>query len=260
MIHWRHYGVAILTAVSLHLLAALYLSHNAQSGAQAQGDTGIEIDLGMLGDLGSANANQDSQQRPEPVVTDPEPAVKPPEPTPAPQQAEPKIQPRLQAEPEAIQVTQQPEPEPVKNSVKQAKVPAEHTATKQSSQQPAQQQDNHQAQRKQSTGRSNSLTSGGNPGAVRSYFALIQAHLAKHKRYPITSRRRGEEGVVNISFRLAANGRLLDYKILKGAGYPRLNQAVIQMLTTASPLPPFPDAISEPELTIKIPIEFRLNQ
>ncbi len=260
MISWKHHLLAICIAAGLHLVAALAFTREAESGARAPGDAGIEIDLGMLGDLGSAQANQDAKQEPVPV----EPEQTPPEVTETKPEPEPEpvaeIQPRAKPEPESIQVKKpepkatikqksalKPEPKPVQPQPEPSAVAVttEHQQT--------------QTTRKQSTGVSHSLTTGGTPAAISSYYALIAAHLAKHKRYPISARRRGEEGRVDISFTLASDGHLLGYQIVNGSGYAALDKAVMRMLKTANPLPPFPPSVSGHELTIRIPIEFRLN-
>ncbi|WP_413699593.1 hypothetical protein ACLKMH_19470 [Psychromonas sp. KJ10-10] len=53
-------------------------------------------------------------------------------------------------------------------------------------------QENNQASLlKMSTGSADALTSGGNTGAQPSYYSMIASMLAKHKRYPQYSRKRG---------------------------------------------------------------------
>ncbi|MDF2182815.1 energy transducer TonB [Neptuniibacter sp. CAU 1671] len=258
MISWKHHLLAICVALSLHLIAALVLTGQAESGARAAGEAGIEIDLGMLGDLGVAQANQDA--KPVTAPTEPvQPEVTEARPEPIPEPVA-EIKPLAKAEADAIQVktpsTQKPvkQPEPAKPEPLVPKPQPDNTSVAVS-----EQSTQSQTTRKQSTGSSHSLTNGGTPAAVSSYYSLIAAHLAKHKRYPVSARRRGEEGRVDISFTLASDGHLLGYQIVNGSGYAALDKAVEKMLKTASPLPPFPASISGPELTIRIPIEFRLN-
>lgn len=113
---------------------------------------------------------------------------------------------------------------------------------------------------KMSTGSANALTSGGTPGYKRSYYALIAVTLAKHKRYPKYARTKGQEGTVLLSFTVLSSGLVKNIKIKQSSGYRQLDRAVKKMVKEASPLPPFPAQQSEQEIIITIPIVFKLNQ
>ena len=117
MIARRYWIYALLLAVALHLggLVAV-LAQSEEEGAVAAGELGMEIDLGMLGDLGEASetvaegAPQPApplEQAAEPVPEQPAepvrevpPAVKVEPPPPARQQAE-------------LRAKSKPEPKPV---------------------------------------------------------------------------------------------------------------------------------------------------
>lgn len=60
MISVRHYCTAMLGAVLIHLAGFFLLSYSVSGGAVDKGEQGVEIDLGMLGDLGSAAETQQS--------------------------------------------------------------------------------------------------------------------------------------------------------------------------------------------------------
>jgi len=60
MISVRHYCTAMLGAVLIHLAGLFLLSYSVSGGAVDKGEQGVEIDLGMLGDLGSATQTQKS--------------------------------------------------------------------------------------------------------------------------------------------------------------------------------------------------------
>lgn len=248
--------IALLFAIALHLLLLFTLSAQAETGAKNEGEMGIEIDLGMLGDLGTAQETVDEPPAETQTVTAlPEPVVEPdiaeviPEPEP-----EPVVAP--------LHVKQKPKPKTqikTKNHVvkapdapQQDKLPADLPP----SDQPAAQSVSMQ---KQSTGRGQALTNGGQPTAERSYYALLAAKLAQYKRYPKSSRRRGEEGEVTLFFVLDRSGRVLESRIHTSSGFPKLDNAVIKMLHKAAPLPAFPKDMLQPQLTVKIPVSFKLN-
>jgi len=244
MINTRHWLPALLLALTLHLAGfALVMAQSSNvDGARDQGEQGIEIDLGMLGELGVEAATLEAapaEPGPEP---EPEPVVEP-EPVMPRQQAQVRTEPTPESRP-----TPKPDPRP------QPKAEPRPVAVDEDSDSRAT-----QSSRKATSGSSDAATAGGNPGAQRSYFAQLAAHLAKHKRYPAASRRRGEEGIVKLLFELDRHGRLLSYRITQSSGYERLDRAVIRMLESAGPLPAFPPEMDQPRLSVNIPVAFAIN-
>lgn len=269
MIQRRYWLFALMLAVALHAVGfMLFVDKAEDDGAVLSGEQGIEIDLGMMGDLGETQETE-IEKTPEPIVEpepEPEPIVEtPPEPTPVPepepvkkaepvkpkQQTEVKVKkaPKPVAKPKPEPVVE-PEPEIIEESVKQPTV----TATA-----PSQDKESRPAQQKQTTGKSNAATTGGQVAAQQSYFSMLAATLAKHKRYPSASRRRGEEGIVKLFFVVDRTGAVLDYKITQSSGSSRLDDAVIRMLKKASPLPAFPSGMQQQQLEVNVPIAFHLN-
>ena len=116
-----------------------------------------------------------------------------------------------------------------------------------------------QATQKASTGTSNASTSGGNEGAKTDYFTKLAAVLAQNKRYPRASRRRNEEGVVTLAFVVNRDGQVSDVEIRESSGYKRLDNAVLDMIKRATPLPKFPPDMDMADLSIVLPISFKLN-
>ncbi|WP_273149505.1 energy transducer TonB [Methylophaga thiooxydans] len=269
MIQRRYWLYALFIALSIHAAGVMFVfTADTDDGAKLAGEQGIEIDLGMIGDLGETEETEpekapeptpEPEPEPEPVpvkepepepVVEPEPIIKP-EPVQAKQQTEtkvkkaPKPEPKPEPEPEPVV-----EPEPIVTPKKKPTV-ASTVRTKDTQSQ--------QAKQKQTTGRANSITTGGQVAARQSYFSLLAATLAKHKRYPTASRRRGEEGVVKLFFVVDRTGAVLDYKITQSSGSARLDDAVIRMLKKASPLPAFPSAMQQQQLEVNVPIAFHLN-
>lgn len=252
----RHWIAGLGVAGLLHAGALALLLDLSPAEAQNPGEEGIVIDLGMLGALGNESADLRASEAappppPEPVVE--EVVETPPPPPPPVQKAE-------------VSRKQKPEPKKEKPQKKAVEPPQAQPKTEQPpSAQPAstrsqnQGQDSQNAYR-QSSGSANGAAGGGNPNARPSYYSLLAATLARHKRYPASSRRRGEEGVVTLSFTLARSGKVLDFRIAKSSGSRRLDDAVLQMLQQAQPLPPFPDEISEQTLSIRLPIAFSLKE
>ncbi|MGB5444079.1 MAG: energy transducer TonB [Psychromonas sp.] len=267
MISARHYSIALIGAVLIHLLGLLLISYSTHSGsATGKGDLGIEVDLGMLGDLGSATETrqnsatqlqeveqvaeiEQTETVEESVIEPVQEAIK-----------RPMIEQEIVLKQEAEIVVKKVPAKQI-DKVHVEKTPASFVTTDaaagDSSANP--QAENSPAILKASTGSANALTSGGATGNKQTYYAVIAARLAKYKRYPIYSRKKGQEGTVLLSFTVLNSGLVKGISIKKSSGYSRLDRAVEKMLKEASPLPPFPEEQSLAEITITIPIVFKLN-
>jgi protein TonB len=89
------------------------------------------------------------------------------------------------------------------------------------------------------------------------YRALLGAWLESHKRYPESARERGEEGRVVLQFAVDRNGRVVDFAVVRGSGYPDLDAAVESMMRGAS-LPPFPADMPQSSVRVSVAIRFSL--
>ncbi len=263
MMKRRYWLVAILVATLVHAAGFLVFANSEDEGAKDKGEQGVEIDLGMLGDLGDAKQTTESEQvdpepieEPEPVSEpEPEPEVKPepikqPEPVKPKQQTEVKVKKQVEKPKPKQQPVAPPEPVPTPEPVKSKAVATTMVAKVEKSQ---------TSSKQQSTGKANAVTTGAQVTAKQSYFSMLAATLAKYKQYPIASRRRGEEGIVKLFFVVDRNGKVLDYRISESSGSKRLDDAVIKMLKKAEPLPAFPADMLQPQLEINVPIAFQLN-
>lgn len=85
--------------------------------------------------------------------------------------------------------------------------------------------------------------------------ALLLAHLEKHRRYPARARAARQQGVVHVSFRMNRQGQVLSSSVLRSSGHAALDQAAIDTLRRAQPLPRIPD--DRPDVVeLTIPVEF----
>lgn len=101
--------------------------------------------------------------------------------------------------------------------------------------------------------------SGAGGKGVANYQGRLVAWMNRYKRYPDRARRLRQEGTVRVSFTIDRNGRLLSHRIVGGSGYPLLDQEVQAMLERANPMPAFPTGMSQSQLTVTVPINFRLR-
>ncbi|MFT5112408.1 MAG: protein TonB [Parasphingorhabdus sp.] len=87
----------------------------------------------------------------------------------------------------------------------------------------------------------------------------VLAWLERHKRYPTKARRRQLEGVVMLFFSMGRNGQVLEYRIEQGSGHPILDQAVVNMINAAQPLPAIPEEYAMNQLDLLVPVQFSLR-
>jgi protein TonB len=64
---------------------------------------------------------------------------------------------------------------------------------------------------------------------------------------------------VTLFFIVSREGKVLESYISESSGYKKLDDAVLRMLKQASPLPVFPEDMTQEQLSISIPIVFKLN-
>lgn len=67
----------------------------------------------------------------------------------------------------------------------------------------------------------------------RWYLALLE-QLRALKRYPMTARRLGQEGVVLIEARIGADGQLENMAVKQGSGHPMLDRSALELFESAA--------------------------
>lgn len=95
---------------------------------------------------------------------------------------------------------------------------------------------------------------------IKSYLKRIVEIINKNKKYPSFARQRGEEGKVEVSFKLLKNGRVEDIKIISPSRYTELNKATEKLIYNLSPFPPFPPGINKDAINIKMEVIYELKE
>ncbi|EQB14985.1 energy transducer TonB [Sphingobium lactosutens] len=86
----------------------------------------------------------------------------------------------------------------------------------------------------------------------------VLARLEKFRRYPGSARSARQQGVVYIRFRLGRDGHVLSSALVRSSGYTVLDQAALETLRRAGPMPKIP-ADRPDEVELSVPIEFYMK-
>jgi protein TonB len=97
---------------------------------------------------------------------------------------------------------------------------------------------------------------GGGPKHAASYAARVRLHLESFKVYPPQARRRHQTGVVQLTFAIDRQGRVLLAQVTKSSGVAALDQAALDMLAAAQPLPKPPSDVTDERISMTVPVEF----
>ncbi len=88
----------------------------------------------------------------------------------------------------------------------------------------------------------------------------VLQYLDQHKRYPAMAQFLGQEDHVSVQLQVARDGTVLAQRIVSSRGYRRLDEAVVDLIGRANPLPPPPQALTERELEFRVTIAFSIEE
>lgn len=246
--------VAIVTAALILLLAIPKqpITQLAMGEAPSNTSPAVRISLAPQQEPKSESPPEqppepESQPKPEPESKpapkpEPEPKPKPepkskpepkPEPVPEPEpEPEPEPKPKPEPAPEPAAETSPPEP-----SVTTAKDVAESTEPQ-----------NQQVQ-----------LEAGSSARIDEYLNQLSRHLSQHYQYPRRARRLGQEGTPLVVFSFDREGELLELHLKTGSGHELLDDAALEMLRDADPLPAVPARMNGQSFSYALPVRFRLR-
>lgn len=84
----------------------------------------------------------------------------------------------------------------------------------------------------------------------------LMAHLERRKRYPAAARSAHQEGTVYVRFQIDTSGNVLSVQLSRSSGHAILDEAVLQLVRRASPVPTPPPGAST---TIVAPVRFEMR-
>lgn len=97
---------------------------------------------------------------------------------------------------------------------------------------------------------------GGRNVSPAKWQSRLMSHLERRKRYPSEARSNREEGTVYVRFRIDDGGNVLSVSLSRSSGHSSLDQAVLDMVRRASPVPAPPPGASK---TITAPVRFNIR-
>ncbi|EAJ1847389.1 energy transducer TonB [Campylobacter jejuni] len=105
------------------------------------------------------------------------------------------------------------------------------------------------------------IVSGNAKEQVKSYQALLMAHLTKFKKYPQEAIMQKQEGVVRIRVSIDESGNVLSKELKKSCPYAALNDEVFSLFKRASPLPKPPKEMLKDgeKISFVMPIDYNIK-
>lgn len=105
------------------------------------------------------------------------------------------------------------------------------------------------------------IVSGNAKEQVKSYQALLMAHLTKFKKYPQEAIIQKQEGVVRIRVSIDESGNVLSKELKKSCPYAALNDEVLSLFKRASPLPKPPKEMLKngDKISFVMPIDYNIK-
>ncbi|EDP7250253.1 TonB family protein [Campylobacter jejuni] len=105
------------------------------------------------------------------------------------------------------------------------------------------------------------IVSGNAKEQVKSYQALLMAHLTKFKKYPQEAIMQKQEGVVRIRVSIDEIGNVLSKELKKSCPYAALNDEALSLFKRASPLPKPPKEMLKngDKISFVMPIDYNIK-
>jgi periplasmic protein TonB len=91
------------------------------------------------------------------------------------------------------------------------------------------------------------------------YLGLIRSRIERQKRYPLWARSHRMEGEVSVRFVIAPDGQISAVTVSKSSGRESLDQAALEAVQEASPLPRPPNGIVTRPTAMELTIVFKLT-
>ena len=91
------------------------------------------------------------------------------------------------------------------------------------------------------------------------YTTKVRQMIARAKIYPSGARDKGQQGKIDLSFKLGKNGGVLKLLVEHSSGYAMLDDAARDAVKNAGPFPPIPEKLNKQYVLLKLPVSFILR-
>lgn len=96
--------------------------------------------------------------------------------------------------------------------------------------------------------------------ALADYRRQLVELFARPRAYPRIAALRGWEGEVRLRLKVARRGNLLGIQVDRSSGFEVLDRDALAMLEAQPDLPPLPEALAANEISIVVPINYKLRK
>jgi len=94
---------------------------------------------------------------------------------------------------------------------------------------------------------------------MQNWESRVIARLEQKKRYPGAAMRQRQQDVIYVHLVVDRSGRVLESRIVKSQHFRALDDAVMDLIKRATPLPPLPDAIAGSSYGFTVPVDYFIN-
>ncbi|HOC92175.1 MAG TPA: energy transducer TonB [bacterium] len=94
---------------------------------------------------------------------------------------------------------------------------------------------------------------------VRDYGRNVAALIERKKAYPSKARKFGIQGRVDLSFRVAQDGRLMGASVTSSSGNSALDEAALKAVNDAAPFPPIPKEAVMDSIQLTVSLLYKIN-
>ena len=94
---------------------------------------------------------------------------------------------------------------------------------------------------------------------LNDYLAMVRLKIEQHRKYPPQARIKQNEGKVIVRFIITREGAARKIKVIKSSGHTSLDEAGLKAIRTSAPFPKPPANLFKQEISIELPIIFKLT-
>jgi periplasmic protein TonB len=111
----------------------------------------------------------------------------------------------------------------------------------------------------QTMGLGGSSAIGEDDNALARYKGIIHNRIQRLRQYPQQARMREQQGTVEVTFAVAADGEIAEYRISRSSGSPLLDRATERLFSRLK-LPPPDQSILSDLTAITVPVTYQLDE